>query len=97
MIKKSIDPLQQEKVANQKRDAVANPKKFLSQLGLGAFAEIEKLFNYRKNMDYGDEIDFNKCRDFFKAKLPKGKMILVFSRNDFIISVPHFTINLTNF
>ena len=47
-------------------------------------------------MDYGDEVDFDKCRDYFKAKLPKGKNSRLYPNAD-IISVPNVTINSTEF
>ena len=61
-----------EKVATQKRAGVENPKQFLKKLDLASFTELEKLLSYRKSLDYADEVDFDKCRAFFKAKLPKG-------------------------
>ena len=47
-------------------------------------------------MDYGDEVDFNKCRDYFKDKLPKGKNSRLCPNAD-IIGVPNVTINSTEF
>ena len=61
-----------EKVATQKRAGVENPKQFLKKLDLSSCTELEKLLSYRKSLDYADEVDFDKCRSFFKAKLPKG-------------------------
>ena len=61
-----------EKVANQKRAAASNPKKFLNGLGIGSYKEIESLLAHAAKLDYGENVDFEKCRGFFKAQLPKG-------------------------
>ena len=66
---------EKEKVANQKRDGLKEPKKFLSKLGLSSYTEIEKLLQYSSKLNYGDGVDFGKCRDFFKLQLPKSEKI----------------------
>ena len=65
-----------EKVANQKRAAASNPKKFLNGLGIGSYKEIESLLAHSAKLDYGDDVDFEKCRSFFKSHLPKGRFFL---------------------
>ena len=62
-----------EKVANQKRAAATNPKKFLNGLGIESYKEIESLLAHSANLDYGENVDFEKCRSFFKSHLPKGR------------------------
>ena len=72
-----------EKVANQKRSAASNPKKFLNGLGIGSYKEIESLLAHSAKLDYGDNVDFEKCRGFFKAQLPKGRLNPAQKSDDF--------------
>ena len=61
-----------EKVGNKKREAAKNPKKFLAGIKISDFRGIESLLSYSAKLDYPDQIDFDKCRAFFKTSLPKG-------------------------
>ena len=74
LVKANMTEADKEKVANQKRAAASNPKKFLNGLGIGSYKEIESLLAHSAKLDYGDNVDFEKCRSFFKSHLPKGKI-----------------------
>ena len=72
LVKENMSEGDKEKVASKKREAARNPKKFLSQLDISDFKGIEALLSYSAKLDYADEVDFDKCRNFFKSSLPKG-------------------------
>ena len=42
---------------------------------MSSWKELQNLMKYSKSLDYGDEIDFDKCRSFFSAVLPRGNSL----------------------
>lgn len=74
-------------VATAKRSATQKPDKFLKDLGLGDRKELLKLLKYSSSMEYGEEVNFDNCREMFGSVMPKGKALAltkVKSRKSFV-------------
>jgi len=86
-IKENMTESQKNDVAKAKEAACQKPDKFLKDLGVGDRKELQNLLKYSNDLDYGDEVDFIKCRGMFDGIQPKGKSLAlkkVKSRKSFV-------------